>query len=92
MPTARVLVVHFAVRLFPDPLTGIAEQPPIELAPSRKFTAPVGALPVTVAVKVTLPPAVEGVSEVVSAVVLAAGLTTWDSTALADAALLASPL
>jgi len=92
VPTAKVLVVHFAVRLFPDPATAIAEQPPIELAPSMKFTVPVGTLPVIVAVKVTLPPVVEGVIEVVSAVVLAAGLMTWDIVALVDPALLASPL
>jgi len=90
--TARLPVVHFAVRLLPDPASATAEQPPIELAPSWKFTVPVGALPPTVAVKVTLAPTVEGVSDVASAVVLVAGLTTCDSAELVEPALLASPL
>jgi hypothetical protein len=58
------------------------------------LTLPVGLLPATVAVKVTLAPAVDGLSELASVVVVGAGLTeltTCDSAALVDAALPASP-
>ena len=41
---------------------------PIDVPPSLKFTLPVGALPVTVAVNVTLAPAVDGLSELASVV------------------------
>jgi hypothetical protein len=75
-PTASAAVAHWAVRMLPEPASAIAEQPLIEVAPSLKFTVPVGDVPVTVAVKVTLAPTVDGVSEVASAVVLAIGLTT----------------
>ena len=66
LPTLSVAVTHFAVRALPDPVSAIAEQALIELAPSLKSTVPVGALPLTVAVKVTLLPPVDGVSEVAS--------------------------
>ena len=58
----------------PLPARATAEQPLIELAPSLKLTDPVGLVPVTVAVKVTLAPAVEGLAELASVVVLAAPL------------------
>ena len=83
--------MHFAVRVFPDPVRAIAEQPLIEFAPSWKFTAPVGALPLTVAVKLTVAPIVEGVSEVVSTIALLAWLTACDSVELTELVLLASP-
>ena len=54
----------------PLPARATAEQPLIELAPSLKLTDPVGLVPVTVAVKVTLAPTVEGLEELPSAVVL----------------------
>ena len=92
VPTVRALVAHCAVRMFPEPESAIAAQPPIEVAPSRKFTVPVGAAPLTVAVKVTLVPKVDGVNEVASPVVLVALFTTCESWALLDAALAASPL
>ncbi len=56
-----------------------------------KATLPVGALPVTVAVKVTLAPTADGLAELARLVVLAALLTTCASAVLAEAVLLASP-
>ena len=91
VPTLRLLVAQLAVRLLPEPLSATAAQPLIELLPSRKFTLPVGALPFTVAVRVTLAPAVDGLRELASVVVLLALLTTCERVALVDAALLASP-
>jgi hypothetical protein len=88
------LVLHAAVLLLPLPATATALQPVIELAPSLKFTLPVGLLPATVAVKVTLVPAVEGFFELTSDVVVGPGpaeLTTCDSAALVEAALPALP-
>jgi hypothetical protein len=88
----RLLVAQVAVRILPEPVSAAAVQPAIEVAPSLKFTVPVGALPLTVAVKVTLVPAVEGVNELPIPVVLVAPLTVWESAALLDVALAASPL
>ena len=68
VPTARLLVAQAAVRLLPEPVSATAEHAAIE--PSLKFTVPVGALPLTVAVKVTLVPAVDGVNELPIPVVL----------------------
>ena len=59
-----------AVRELPIPLTVAAAQPVMEVPPSLKFTLPVGAVPVTVAVNVTLAPAVDGLSELASVVVV----------------------
>src|ERR1700675_109178 len=69
-PTARALVVQLAVRVLPAPLTADVAQPEIEIPPSWKLTLPVGAVPVTVAVNVTLAPDVDGLSELVSPVVV----------------------
>ena len=88
------LVLHAAVLLLPLPTSAMALQPLIELAPSLKLTLPVGLLPATVAVKVTLVPTVDGFFELASVVVVGAGpaeLTTCDSAALVEAALPASP-
>ena len=92
VPAASALVVHFAVRLLPEPLSATAEQPPIELVPSLKFTVPVGELPLMVAVKVTAVPAFGEAAEETIAVVLAAMVTTCESAGLVEAALFASPL
>ena len=89
---ARLLVVHVAVRTLPEPLRAAAAQPPIDATPSRKFTLPVGETPLTVAVKVTLAPAVDGVSELPIAVVLLTLLTVCETALLLEAALAASPL
>src|SRR6266853_5959514 len=72
VPSVRPLVTHVAVRELPTPVTADALQPPIELPPSVKFTVPVGLDPVTVAVNVTLAPTVDGLSELMSAVVVGA--------------------
>ena len=92
VPTASELVVHCAVRLAPDPVSATAEQPAIKLPASVNVTLPVGALPVTVAVKVTDAASATGFGELESVVVLGALLTTCDSGTLAEAALFASPL
>src|SRR5215470_656491 len=84
VPAVSVVVAHWAVRLLPLPVSATAEQPPIELAPSLKFTVPVGEVPVTVAVKVTFVPTVDGFSEVPSVVVLATPFTTCESALLVD--------
>src|SRR6266496_2309000 len=72
VPAARALVLQVAVRTLPEPVSGCAVHPAIEVEPSRKLTLPVGALPVIVAVNVTLAPAVDGVSDVASPVVVIA--------------------
>ena len=83
-------MAQVAVRALPEPVSATAEQPLMLLAPSRKATLPVGATPVTVAVKVTDWPTVDGLSELASAVVVAA-LTTCESVVLVDVALEALP-
>ena len=55
-------------------LTACAVQPEIETPLFVKLTVPVGALPVIVAVNVTLAPNVDGLSELASAVLLATRL------------------
>ena len=72
VPAASVLVVHAAVRVLPLPVRATAEQPVIDVPPLVKLTPPVGASPVTDAVKVMLPPATDGFAELTSAVVVAA--------------------
>ena len=47
-----------------------APQPATVLPASVKFTVPVGAVPVTLAVNVTLAPSVDGFAELVSVVVV----------------------
>src|SRR6476659_4911516 len=70
------LVLHVAVLLLPLPASATAEQPLIELAPSLKLTLPVGLLPAaTVAVKVTLEPATDGLAELVNVVAVGAAVT-----------------
>jgi hypothetical protein len=91
VPTARAVVAHCTVRMFPEPDSATALHPPIDVAPSWKFNVPVGALPLTVAVNKTLAPKVEGVDEVATAVVVATLLTVCDSVAL-EPLLALSPL
>ena len=90
--TDSVLVVHAAVLLLPLPASATALQPAIEEPPSLKSMLPVGAIPTTVAVKVTLVPNVEGFFELATAVVLVALLTTCESVALLEGLLPAPPL
>ena len=96
VPCVSALVEQVAVRLLPAPVTAAVEQPAIETAPSRKFTVPVGLVPLTVAVNVTEAPTVDGLSELPSAVVVGPGppppLITWESGALVDGALPVLPL
>ena len=73
VPAASALAAHAAVRVLPLPVSVTAPQPPIALPPSVNATVPVGDDPVTLAVKVTLPPAVEGFDELATVVVVAAG-------------------
>jgi len=65
-------VLQVVVRILPEPASATAAQPLIDVAPSRKLTLPLGALPLTVAVKVTLLPTVDGVREVAIPVVVVA--------------------
>src|SRR5436853_522069 len=71
VPTLRLLVAQVAVRMLPEPVSPTVAQPAIEAAPSLKFTVPVGVVPVTVAVKVTLAPTVDGFGALASVVVVA---------------------
>ena len=91
--TDSVDVEQAAVRTLPLPASATAEQPPIEVTPSLKLTVPVGVVPVTVAVNVTLAPDVDGFNELASVVVVgvAAVWTTCDSAALVDGLLPALP-
>ena len=76
----------------PVPATATPPQPMIVVPPSVKLTVPVGDAPVTVAVKVRLVPAVEGLMEVDSVVDDPTLLTTCENGALLDVALTAFPL
>ena len=69
MPTLKPAVVQAAVRVLPAPVSVTAPHPEIVAPPSVKVTAPVGALPVTEAVSVTLLPAIAGFGELASVVV-----------------------
>src|SRR5437016_5188995 len=80
VPAVSVLVAQVAVRILPDPASPCAVHPASDVEPSRNLTLPVGALPVTVAVNVTLAPAVDGVSDVASRVVVVALLPPVGST------------
>ncbi|HTT31482.1 MAG TPA: hypothetical protein VMG37_23905, partial [Solirubrobacteraceae bacterium] len=85
MPVVKLLVVQAAVRVLPLPVRETAPQLTSELLPSLKLTVPVGPVPLTVAVKVTVAPAVEGLTELASVVVVAEAppLVTLTVTALA---------
>ena len=91
VPATSAAVVQAAVRALPAPVSATAAQPAIDVPPSVKLTVPVGDAPVTVAVKVTLAPGADGFSELTCVVVVAFLLTTWESVALVDARLPASP-
>ncbi len=71
MPAARLLVVQAAVRVLPLPDRARLVQPVRAEPPSARLTLPVGLLPVTVAVRVTGVPTVDGLSELASVVVVA---------------------
>ena len=89
--TVSADVVHAAMRLLPLPESARALQPLI-VAPSLvKATLPVGAVPATVAVNVTLAPDVDGFFELATLVVVA-DFTVCDSGEFAEVLLEASPL
>src|SRR5271156_1449019 len=69
-PAPRPPVAHAAVGALPAPKSGTAPQPLIRAPLSVKPTVPVGALPFTVAVKVTLAPTVDGLDELVTVVLV----------------------
>src|SRR5882757_1864710 len=72
-PTARLAVLQAAVFAFALPVGNATALQPLSVVPSAvKATPPVGALPVTVAVNVTLAPTSNGVPELTSVVVDAA--------------------
>jgi hypothetical protein len=91
VPFVKAAVLHTAVREFPDPASATAPQPAMLVPASVKFTAPVGALPLTVAVKLTLAPMIEGLAELATPVAVPDVLTVCDRTLLLDALLPASP-
>ena len=93
VPSERLLVVHVAVRELPVPATADATQPLIEVTPSLKLTLPVGAVPATLAVKVTFTPTVDGFSELMTVVVLPVReeFTTCDNDGLLDALFVPPP-
>ena len=94
VPDVRLLVLQRAVLVALALLvSAMAAHLLIVLAPSVNATVPVGALPVTLAAKVTRVPTVDGLTELASLVLLAVLLPiTCDSGALAEPALAASPL
>jgi hypothetical protein len=81
------------VRTLPAPLNATAAQPLIDVPPSVKLTLPVGFVPLTVAVNVTVVPTVAGLAELATTVVVgvATAVMTCDSGELLEAALAASP-
>src|SRR5438067_9185832 len=92
LPTLKLDVAHVVV----PAASACRLQPVIELAPSLKFTLPVGvpapgAVAVTVAVNVTLWPNTDGLADDVSAVLVLAWLTTCDTAELVLVVKLVSP-
>ena len=90
VPWASAAVVQVAA---PLPPRSTAEQP-IELPLSVKLTVPEGALPDTFAVNVTALPTIDGLSELVTVVVVASPLpppVIVSTSVLLEAALAASP-
>ena len=81
LPMARLLEEQVAVLLLPLPVRGTAAQPLRAVPPSVKATLPVGALPVTVAVKVTLLPTTAGLAELAMVAVTPGVATLLSETA-----------
>jgi hypothetical protein len=71
VPALNATVLHAAVRVLPAPVSATVPQPLMVVPPSVKFTLPVGAIPATDAVKVTLAPTVDGFNELDSVVIVA---------------------
>src|SRR5208283_13476 len=78
----RLAVLQAALLLLALPVGSATVPQALSVVPSAlKATLPVGALPVTVAVKVTLAPTVDGLTELVSVVVVAVRLLDVSVTA-----------
>ena len=75
VPALKALVVQLAIGALPLPTKATALQPVIVVPPSLNATLPVGAVPLTVAVKVTLAATAEGFDELARVVVLAVCVT-----------------
>src|SRR6266567_4466739 len=93
VPAARADVLHVADFALAVPAGSPTAPQPLMVVPSAvKPTLPVGALPVTVAVKVTLTATEDGLSELASPAVLTTLLlTTCDKVLLVEPLLAASP-
>src|SRR5450755_2822375 len=71
VPAARLAVLQVTVLLLALPLGSATAAQPVRVVPSAvKVTLPVGARPVTVAVKVTLAPTTDEMAELASVVVV----------------------
>src|SRR5271170_5549901 len=82
LPAMRLAVLQEALLLLALPLGRATVPQPLSVVPSAlKATLPVGALPPTVAVKVTLAPTVDGLAELPSVVVEAVRLPAVSVTA-----------
>src|SRR5208282_4750734 len=72
LPAARPAVLQVTFFALAVPVGSATAAQPLRVVPSAvKARLPVGALPVTVAVKVTLPPSVDGLAELARVVVVA---------------------
>ena len=83
-PAMSAAVLHVAVLELPLPTSATPAQPLIAVPPSAKVTGPVGPEPVTVAVKLTVARATDGLAELTTPVVLKFLFTTCESPALID--------
>jgi hypothetical protein len=93
VPTLRLLVLQVTILELLEPAGNVTAPQPLNVVLSAvKATLPVGALPLTVAVKTTLAPTNDGLPELARLVLLAVVLlTTCDNVALVDPLLAASP-
>src|SRR5947207_7651910 len=93
VPTAKALLLQVAVFELAMPVGNATALQPVRVMPSAvKATLPVGALAVTVTVKVTLAPTSDGLAELANTVVLAVLLlTTCESVVLVELPFAASP-
>jgi hypothetical protein len=92
VPCARLLLLQVAVLLLALPAGSATALQPLSAAPSAlNATLPVGAVPVTVAVKVTLAPTTDGLAELATTAVPVDLLTVCASVLLVEALLPLSP-
>ena len=94
MPAASELVLQVAVLVLEVPAGSATAPQPLNVLPSAvNATVPVGAEPLTVTVKVTLAPTIDGFEELASvAVLVVVLLTICDRVELAEPLFEASPL